>query len=74
MKTTSSTEFRNIIAEEYSWMLGKLTGMRPGGENNTPAAYYAGMPADMRVFVDQCADRIAARVTGQSTLTGELTQ
>ena len=71
MKMTSNVELRNIIAEEYSWLIGKLVGVRPCGDDQTSATYYRHLPPEMKVVVDQCVDRIAVRLTGQSTQTLE---
>ena len=71
MKKTSNVQMRGIIAEEFSYLIGKACGMRPCGDNATPAEYYAQMPPDMKVHVDACVDRIAVRLTGQSPQTLE---
>lgn len=71
MKQTSKERFREIIAEEFSYFIGKACGMRPCGDNATPAQYYAAMPPEMKEHVDACVSRIAARLTGQSPVTLE---
>lgn len=71
MRKTSKERFREIIAEEFSYFIGKACGMRPCGDNATPAEYYAQLPPEMKVHADVCVDRIAARLTGQSPQTLE---
>lgn len=71
VKPTSRERFREIIAEEFSYFIGKACGMRPCGDNASPAEYYAQLPPEMKVHCDVCVDRIAARLTGQSPVTGD---
>lgn len=71
MKKTSNHEMREIIAEEFSYLIGKIVGVRPCGDNADPATYYRELPAEMKVHVNTCVDRIAVRLTGQSPITGE---
>lgn len=71
MRQTSREEIRQIIAEEFSWFIGKACGMRPCGDNATPAEYYRCLPPEMKVHADVCVDRIAVRLTGQSSETLE---
>lgn len=71
MKKTSRQEMREIIAEEFSYFIGKCVGIRPCGDDASPATYYRDLPTDMKAHVEVCVDRIALRITGQSPQTGE---
>lgn len=71
MKQTSNHELREIIAEEFSYFIGKCVGIRPCGDDASPATYYRDLPPDMKVHVEVCVNRIAVRLTGQSPESGE---